>query len=262
MPRALAPIFFPSIGGLGFDPDEKLLRFIGAFEEAAAFAEGRLSLTRVGCFKDFQEGQRTDADYAWMREFFGANHHSAITKIENRRHRMRHEAFVSCWHRFSATSDLQRIESEYVGNKDFCCVALSSVRSVLNSGFHPGGPFCSLDFFPVIYIEDESEKLETHIEDQYPICGYPELMFKRAPYKFEQEARFVLHDHSATLLTAPPHGSPFVQDTNWEYVAINSLVFLTAFVALNDYTFGRLQQLETLVPITQVSSDQLQAFII
>ena len=93
-----------------------------------------------------------------------------------------------------------------------------------------------LEFFPVRYLEDENCRLQDVLQGEFPRSGYPELEFKRNNFQHEKEARFVLHDHSATIEPLGAHGLLVVARPKRFYAAFDPNKFIEAIYPLNDVT--------------------------
>jgi hypothetical protein len=227
---------FSAIGGLGFSPDEHLIRFIGHPDELRSILHGRLSLTQALGFSDRLEAARTEADRRWTEQFFGQSSGYRSAQQQTRREAMLATAYVSCWHRLTLTSDIERLADEYL-TSGFKCVVRTTVMRIRQSLPPPDGTPYYLDVFPVTYIDDESRRLEDVLDGQYPFCAYPELQFKRkATFGHEQETRFVMHDWSAVMSFPGPGNMLLREHPKRRYQRIEPAIFVAAVYALNAYT--------------------------
>ena len=231
-------IFFPSIGGTGLSENERLIRFIGHPDELKALLNGGLSLTRAGEFPDKQEAARTAADDQWVTNFFGSPSDFKRRQIEAQRQAILASAYVSCWHRLSQDSDLPKLAEEYTGC--FSCAVTTSIRRVQSSipapdmTSNPDGTVNFLNLFNVRYIESESNTLEDELAGEMPRCGYPELEFKRAKHVYQNEARFVMHDWSATTIDFGIPRLPAIDRPKYCYAAIDPNTFIENIYPLNE----------------------------
>ena len=76
---------------------------------------------------------------------------------------------------------------------------------MLSSISHSDGTAIWLDLFNVRYLEGENLTLEEELKGEFPRCGYPALESERAKHDYQNEARFVMHDYSATLTDPEMH---------------------------------------------------------
>lgn len=152
-----------------------------------------------------------------------------------------HSAYVSCWHRLNENSDLIKLGKEYAQGA-FQCAVTTSIENIQLSIPSPDGIAMWLDLVDVKYIPDESLRLEEVLDGEYPRCGYPELMFKRHKCEYEQEARFVMHDHTAS--TVFPGAKVILASKRPErrYAAIDSNQFIDDIYLLNDDSFLRVNK--------------------
>lgn len=225
-----------AIGGLGLSPDEHLIRFIGHPDELRGILLGSLSLSQALGFPDRLEAARTEADRRWTEQFYGQSSGYRLAQQQTRRDAILATAFVSCWHRLTLTSDIERLAVEYL-TSCFKCVVRTTVMRIRQSLPPPDGAPYWLDVFPVTYIDDESRRLEDVLDGQYPFCAYPELQFKRK-FRFghEQEARFVMHDWSAVTSFPGPGNMLLREHPKRRYQRIEPAIFLAAVYVLNDCT--------------------------
>lgn len=227
-------LFRPAIGGTGLQEDERLIRFIGHTDELYALLRGGLSLTKARDFKDTLEAAGTEADDQWITSFFGSQANWRRKRFEENRQTILATSYISCWHRLSADSNLLRLAEEYLQHQDFKCAIITSVKSILSSIYLPDGTGLHLDLFPVRYLKGESLTLEQELQGEFHRCGYPALEFKRLKYSYEREARFVLHDYSATLLWPELHRKLAIDGPKWKYASINPATFIENIYLFDD----------------------------
>lgn len=242
------------VGGTSFGPTEKLIRFIGHFDELKALFDGGLSLTKVNCMKDKREGTRTEADLKWSKEFYGSLAPIQLKRLREEHQRIISTAYISCWHRLTGKSDLIKLENEYVPN-DFKCVIATSVGSIYNSFSAPDGKCLYLEFLPVRYI-DENKRLSDELENDSPRSIYPSLEFKRKCFEYENEARLILHDGLATLTQNTPQIICSADSPKWQYVGINPITFIEGIYPFNNSTFNQVTNLvkSSFKPIVTLSN--------
>lgn len=241
-----------SFGGTGLKSDERLVRFIGHPDELKALLAGGLSLTQArgflaGAKGDKQEAERTEADYRWISDFYGSIAELMRKRLNKNREAVLATAYVSCWHRLSKDSDLVRLAKEYTPN-DFKCAVTTSIDRVRLSTFTQEGLTMWLDLFKIRYLPDEDRRLQEVLEGEFPSCGYPTSEFKRAnKHDHEQEARFVMHDFSATLVYPGAQALLAVERPEREYAAIDTEAFIECIYPLNEYS---IEQVDILLSAT------------
>lgn len=256
-------IFMPALGGTGLQGDERLIRFIGHPDELSSLLKGGLSLTQAITFDDKLEAVWTDADDQWISTFFGKRADWERSRIVEKRKAMLATAYLSCWHRLSGVSDLQQLAKKYTPD-DFCCAVTTSVERVLSSIIVRAGATMWLEFFPVRYLEDENRRLQEVLQGEFPRSGYPELEFKRADkYRGEKEARFVMHDHSATMGFPGAAALLAIDRPKWLYAAIDPKEFIESIYPLNKFSGNKvdtfLADYDYRCTVTCCTPTQLQA---
>jgi hypothetical protein len=227
---------FPfGIVGRGVEVDESLLRIMTHPLELKALLEGGLSMTQARSFSDQLEAKQTQGDDLWISAFYGDQANSRREWFENRRQDELATAYVSCWHRLSASSDLTRLTNEYKSkDSNFQCAVRTSVQSLSGAFFPPDGTPLFMEFFAVRYLEDEATSLRDLLDDEPPRSLYPALEFKRnALYGHEQEARFVMSTFEASLVS--PGSASLVRAVRdrWQYAAIDPRHFIEHLYPLN-----------------------------
>ena len=144
-------LFQASIGGLGLVENEHLIRFTSRSDEISALLSGALSLTRAELFlgADSLEGDETEEDKRWRENFFGDSASYSKELFRKKRNAILASSYVSCWHRISTCSEIERLGEDFLGKKEFQFAITTSVERVLSSILPPDGTPMWLDFFGV-----------------------------------------------------------------------------------------------------------------
>lgn len=242
-----SPMFIKkAFGGLhGFQEDEILLRFMGHIDEVAALLAGGLSFTKAACFPEHMlEAEPTHADSEELRRFYGDIADYRLRRGLSRKRAILETAYISCWHRINAESNIERIVAEHTTASDIHFIIKTRLGRIWESLPGPDGSPWWLNHFPVIYLEDEEQKREDALQEQFPNCGYPDLLFKRPFFSWEVEARFVMHNGSATnAFPTPEMAINNAPTEKWKYVKVNAVEFIATIFVLNDESEIQLQSL-------------------
>ena len=234
-----------AFGGTRLQDDDRLIRFIGHPGELEALLAGGLSLTQARDFvgKDPLEAAGTEADDRCISDFYGQ---LADLKLKHDRKKcdaVLDTAYVSCWHRLSKDLDLERNAKERASG-GFHCAVTTSIKCVHSSIPSPDGFTMWLDLFKIRYLADESRRLQEVLEGEFSSGGYPTLEFKRAKWDYQKEARFVMHDFTASLVHHPVAQSlPAVDGSKWRYAAIDPEAFIECIYPLNDFSDAQVSEL-------------------
>lgn len=216
------------VGGCGLGLDETLIRFDKTPGWANELLHGRLSLTNVAhhAKSDKQEATRTESDKKSARAFFGQLADYQMKRLDAQALRIRTDAYVNCWHRYSAAeSDLPRLIQEYSDPAGGIAVTTTvyQLHTVLNQVTHLNA---FLEFLAVKYV-NESDSMDELLRNEPPIL-YPELAFKRQePWRFEREARVVLHSGTATLVQPVPRSAAQMENSKYRSVPVDASELVT-----------------------------------